>query len=414
MPQNIPMNAEAFIPAWNKSDRLRLWDYIVLFSCMVMLPAGVVHGLLGIDERTAFALVTPVILYLILVTQKFRVHKSIPMLVLTLMLTGALASSVAMSMSQLLMATALAVAVVVGRQLFLTLSKPKALRLASWFTLALLVGGVIGILYAMVGGPSLLDVRVGYRTTHLYLTTFSFAFIGGLIRPSGIFDEPGAFAMFVAIVTMFNDTLRQNRNLNHALIILLVFTGALAGLAMSALYLLSSNALRMRRMRSILFVGVLFAAFGVLGIAAPSNPISASLETFYSDRLEVQDGRIAGDNRSNQVADFFRLVDDEMLLRGAQGRYESYDSEDQSSNPFSIIFGYGLIMWVPYFILLLWLLATAIRNNFRNAYTSIGLFLLLLQRPYIYNMLWSVLIVATVWLLYTTAWRRPKRAVPTL
>jgi hypothetical protein len=127
----------------------------------------------------------------------------------------------------------------------------------------------------------------------------------------------------------------------------------------------------------------------------------------------VEDGRIVGDNRSNQVRDFFRLVDGDLLLRGAHGRYQDFDTVDQSSHPFSIIFGYGLIMWVPYFILLLWLLGTTIRNRFNNAYTSIGLLLLLLQRPFLYNMSWSVLIVSVVWLLYTAARQSPKCAVST-
>lgn len=408
-----PLPSDASFPVCKKAGRMRLADYAVLLLCMVVLPAGVIHGLLGLDERAVFALVTPVVLYFYLNTCNFRVQKSIPTLALALILTGVVASIVSMSMSQLLMGTALAVAVLVGRQLFLTLSKPGALRVVSWFALTLLVGGVIGVIYAMIGGEPLLDVRVGYRTTHLYLTTFSFAFIGEVIRPSGIFDEPGAFAMYVAILTMFNDTFRQNRRLNHALVVMLIFTGALAGLVMSILYLLCSNALRMQRTKSILLVGVMFAGIGMVSFVVPSNPLAVPLDTFYSDRLRIDDGKIVGDNRSNQVADFFQVVDSEVLLKGATGRYETYDTEDQSSNPFSIIFGYGFIMWVPYFILLLWLLATTIQSRFRNAYMSIGLFLLLLQRPYLYNMAWSVLIVATVWLCYTAARQRPKRTIST-
>lgn len=409
--QTTPIQNDVFIPAWNRTGRIRLLDYLVIFSCMVILPAGVVHGLLGIDERTAFALITPGMMFLLLINQKGRLHKSIPTLVLTLLLTGIVASTIAMSTSQLFMGAVLAVAFVLGRQLFLCLSKPKVLRLVTWFALALLVGGVIGIAYAFAGGPPLMEVPVGYRTTYLYLTTFSFAFIGNIIRPSGIFDEPGSLAMLVAIITMFNDTLRQNIRLNNVLVILLIFTGALAGLAMAVLYLVASNETRMRPTKYIILVGVFFAGVGILSFVAPSNLISNSIDTFYSDRLIVEDGRLVGDNRSNQITDFFQIVDGDILRRGAHGRYQSFDTTDQSSNPFSIIFGYGLIIWLPYLVLLLWLFGTTIKNGFRNAYTSVGLLLLLLQRPYLYNMSWSILILATVWLIYTSARKYPKHGV---
>lgn len=409
--QTVPMQNDVFIPAWNRTGRIQLLDYLIIFSCMVILPASVLHGLLSIDERTAFALVAPGILYLFWVAKKGKFHKSIPMLVLTLMLTGAVASTISMSTSQLLMGTMLASAIVLGRHLFFTLSKSKVLQVVTWFTLALLVGGVIGIAYAFAGGAPLMEVTVGYRTTYLYLTTFSFAFIGNTIRPSGIFDEPGSLAMYATIVTMFNDTLRQNPRLNNVLVILLIFTGALAGLAMAALYLVASNSMRARFARNITLVCVLFAGVGILSFVAPSNLISNSVDVFYSNRLTIEDGRLTGDNRTNQIIEFFQIVDRDILLAGASGRYEDFVGTDQSSNPFSIIFGYGFIMWVPYFILLMWLLRTTIHNRFRNAYSSVGLFLLLLQRPYLYNMSWSVLILATVWLIYTSARQRPKRTV---
>ena len=160
-----------------------------------------------------------------------------------------------------------------------------------------------------------------------------------------------------------------------------------------------------------MLVGALLAGYLLLSAFAPSNPVKMTVDTFYSDRFEVEDGRLAGDNRTNQVVDFFRLVDDEILLKGARGSRAETETEDMSSNPFSITFSFGLLISMPYFLLLVWLLVTTVRNNFRNSYTTIGLFLLLLQRPYLYHMSWSILIVATVWLIYHAARQRPRRAV---
>lgn len=411
MTQNPLMTTAADLSARGRTKRLGMLDNTVLLFCMVFIPSAVIQGLMGFDERMTFALFTPLILLLALVTHKSGIHRSIPGIVLFLLLTSAFASLLAGSNTQFLMGVSLSIAVAVGRQLFLTLSNPRALQVVTWFTFALLVGGVVGIAYARFGGMPLFDVAVGYRTTHLYLTTFSFAFVGDFVRPSGIFDEPGAFTMYVAIVTMFNDTLRRSQKLNLALVILLIFTGSLAGLAIALLFLLTSNSMGLRKKQSLLLVGALVSVYLVSSIIAPTNPIKITLDTFYSDRLMVQDGRLVGDNRTNQVAEFFRLVDDEILLTGAKNSGELSEAEDISSNPLSITFGFGLIISIPYFLLLLWLIAATVRNSFHNSYTTLGLFVLLLQRPYLYHMSWSILIVATVWLIYHNERDRRMRVV---
>jgi hypothetical protein len=403
------MSTEATFSVCNRINRLEILDIAVLLFCMGFIPSAVIQSLLSLDERTAFALSTPLILFLMHATRKFSIHRSIPVIGLFLLLTGACASLFAGSTTQFLMGVTLVIVVVMGRQLFLTLSKPKALRVVTWFTLALLMGGVISIGYVRLGGQPLFDLVVGYRTTHLYLTTFSFAFVGDFIRPSGIFDEPGAFSMYVAIVTMFNDALRQNQKLNLTLVTLVIFTGALAGLAMAVLFLLTSNSMGLRKKRSLVLVGSLVAAYLVLSGLAPTNPIRLAVDAFYSDRLKVQDGRLVGDNRTNQVSDFFRLVDDEILLKGATNSDKLGEAEDISASPFSITFGFGLIISIPYFLLLLWLIAVTIRNRFQNSYATLGLFMLLLQRPYLYHMSWSILIVATVWLIHYSERKRPIR-----
>lgn len=401
------MNGEAFVVGECRSNRTRPLDYLIVIACMVLIPSAVAQGIVGLDERTTFGLLVPVVLAVSVGANWPFASRIIPPLVFFLTLIGAVASILSQSFSQFLMGTSLAVAAFVGRQVYTTLSIPRVLRLVSWFTLAMLVGGVVGIVYILLGGGPLMSVQVGYRITHLYLTTFSFAIIGDtIIRPSGIFDEPGAFAMYVALVTMFNDTLRQNQRLTLAMMALMLFTGSLAGLGLFGLYFLSSNAMRESRKKAWGGASVLAATFLALSVVVPNNLVTTTFNAFYGDRLQIDNGRLAGDNRSNQVEDFFVLVDGTMLLNGATGATGIYDTEDMSSNPFSITYGYGLVISLPYFILLLWLASTTLRNNFRNSYTSLGLLFLLLQRPYLYHMSWSILILATVWLIYHTSRER--------
>jgi hypothetical protein len=388
---------------------VRPLDYVVVLICLVLVPSAVVHGLLGLEAKTVFAILAPFVLGGTLITNGASLQKSVPA-ILALTTIGAMASLIADSNSQLFMGATMSVATIAGLQLVRTLNKPKILRVVTWFTLLLLVGGILGLVYSVFGGRPLLEVKVVYRMSELYLTTFalaSFAQVGALIRPSGIFDEPGAFAMYVAIITMFNDTLQQNRRLNLALIGMLAFTGSLAGMFIVVLYFLTSNSARAYRKEVLALAAVLAGASFFLLQAYPSNPLTGAIDTFYSERLQVADGRLVGDNRSHQISDFFALVNDEILIQGTKkAPPNEFHDVDETSNPFSITFGYGLIISLPYFALLLWLALMTIRNRFHNSYTSLGLLLLLLQRPYIYNLSWSILILSAVWLLYLSSHSR--------
>jgi MFS family permease len=360
----------------------------------------VIQAMLGIDDKIAFGYLVPIVAlgFLISPRSQGKFQQSIPLMG-GLIVIGAVASAVSGSDSQFLMGGVLAIAVLAGQRLFYAMKKLDGLRFLSLFTVTLLVGGIVGLLYAYFVKRPLFEVQVGYRTTYLYLTTFSFANIGDFIRPSGIFDEPGAFAMYAAIITMFNDVLGQNRRVNIAILILMVFTGSLAGLFLTILYLVTSAFNRVHAIKGIALVLALAASYGVLHNALPDNPLDMALDTFYSGRLEVVDGRLEGDNRSIQVEEFFSLVDEDILTRGAKAMADKYQEVDQSSNPFSIIYGYGLIISIPYFALLVWLAFMTFRNRFHNSYATLGLLLLLLQRPYVYNMMWATMIAATVWLI---------------
>lgn len=391
---------------------LRPFDYLVILICLILIPSAVVHSLLGVDEKAAFASLSPLIIVGAIMANRFSAQKSGAVLCFALTTIGIAASIVADSDSQILMGATLSVAIVAGHQLFLTLTKREALKIVSWFTFALLAGGLVGMLYAYFVKQPLLELRVGYRTTYLYLTTFSFAEIGNFVRPSGIFDEPGALAMYAAMVSMFNDMLRQNRILNIAIVSLLIFTGSLAGLLVVVLYFLASNSERSFRKTSLVFIVLSLGGYYIASNAFPTNSLTSAIDTFYGERLQIVDGKLIGDNRSNQVAEFFSLVDEDIILRGQKAATKGYYFEDLTSNPFSITFGYGLIISLPYFALLVWLVVITFRNRFRNSYTSLGLLFLLLQRPYIYHMSWSILIASAVWLLYYSSYNQQFRRPP--
>jgi len=128
-------------------DNMAPFDYAVLFICLVIVPSGVIHGLVSLDSRYFFAAFAPMIIIGAIIRSRGVVLKnSIPYLLFFTVL-GSVASAIAQSFSQILMGTTFALAIIAGKQLCETLNKPKALALATNFTLALLVLGLIGLLY---------------------------------------------------------------------------------------------------------------------------------------------------------------------------------------------------------------------------------------------------------------------------
>ena len=386
--------------------RLTPLDYMVILLFLVIMPSAILHSIIGIENKIIFAFLVPPIIIATVWSRRWLRNASEGVTIFLLTMNGLLASLVADSYSQALMGVTLSASLLCGYQLMLTLRTNQALKIASWVAFALLVGGVIGIIYSFLVREPLYEIKVEYRTSYLYLTTFSIAAIGDFVRPCGIFDEPGAFAMYVAIITMFNDTMRVNRHLNVVLVSLLVFTGSLVGILLIALYFVTSNAMRAVRFASIAVLFALTVSIGVADYIFPDNPLGKAVDTFYSERFQIVDGALVGDNRSNQVAEFFELVDANIILRGQKASGRDYYEQDQAANPFSIVFGYGLIISLPYFLLVMWLLTITIRSGFRNSYATLGLFVLLLQRPYIYHLSWSIMIAALVWLIYSSTARR--------
>ncbi len=61
MQTDIRLSAGMSLTARQKLSRLRLLDYAVIILGILLIPSAVFQGLLGLDERTAFALFTPII-----------------------------------------------------------------------------------------------------------------------------------------------------------------------------------------------------------------------------------------------------------------------------------------------------------------------------------------------------------------
>jgi len=72
------------------------------------------------------------------------------------------------------------------------------------FFIVLLSGAFIGFTYAMAGGQPVFQFpNPDGRMNYFFLTTSTNTWIGNIIRPGGIYDEPGSFSFLLCVLAIF-------------------------------------------------------------------------------------------------------------------------------------------------------------------------------------------------------------------
>lgn len=361
---------------------------ILVNTVYLLLPSFVVQHYLGLEANATFAVSSTVCLLIVFHSRLGMIAPKTVYIILVLNFFGSVATYVSGAYSQLLMTATFSMCLLIallGWRMFVDIKVLNHLMVLCW---VIVIGAAIGFLYALSGQTPLFKLELFSRETYFYLTTFTNAVNGNLIRAAGIFDEPGALAMFITLIVALNEALGVNMRWNAALLFLGLVTGSLALFFILLAYL--TIKIVHRQYIYILLISLLF----ISAFISMEN-FSHIFEKFYLNRLEIVDGHVIGDNRTQQISHFFELVDWEMTIKGERGIGIEYDS-DLSSNPFSIYAGYGFIVWLPYFFLELWLLYCAFfyRPNLR--FPALALFLTLLQRPYIYSVHWGLIIAVVV------------------
>jgi hypothetical protein len=217
------------------------------------------------------------------------------------------------------------------------------------------------------------------------------------MRPSGVFDEAGALSFFTILVVCLNELGDGGRKRSLLLLCLGLIT-----LSMAHVFCFVAYSVIVFKKR-IMFVVLSFLI--VLGATGDFINEDSLLSLNFFRRFSVgETGQLVGDNRSNQVIEFFSLVDYDISRYGNNVMIKDYGHEvlnsDQSSNPFSIWFGYGFVMWLPYALTLVILFLSVLGQSESVKITSTLMLLLLLQRPYIYSLYWGFGIWSVIILMF--------------
>lgn len=388
-------------------DKTSISDSIFCVLLVLVFPSPIISSTTGIPH--SFLMITLGIL-LFSWNLIHGINKSIAALSLFIVTWGLLNSLLAHSKSQFGISILTASALTIAGFIKNTITEERSIATLNKFMIVILIGAWISIVYFLLNGSPILTIEnPDGRENNLFLTSLSNSSdyeFWEIIRPSGIYDEPGALSFCVIIIVILNE-LHNPRNKNSLMMMLLgLVTLSVAHAIMTTIYLIYYMFKFNWRFRMTILLISLISIFTIINIM-PSDTVIA---TNFINRFTIEDGRLRGDNRSNQVETFFRIIENDIDIttRGHQAitndsstkRY----SEDQSSNPFSMWFNYGLLTWMTYFFAMLYILHLTFKNiKISNIFISgVLLFILLLQRPYISDPGWGITVWLSILLIYRT------------
>ncbi|WP_162256448.1 hypothetical protein [Sphingomonas sp. Root710] len=361
---------------------------VLAVLCILAPTSHPLHGLLNWDIKYVYVASFVGLLAICFIGEREQTHSYRPLAIALLYFAfGILGTIISGAYHQIMIGivgSASVIAVYYSRRYIYS---EQAVRALNIITFCILAGAWIALIYALLGGGAIF-AAMNLETDKempFYLTSFTNSVQDGLIRPSGIFDEPGALAMFSIIVAIINDI--YGKNSSKTQLILLANLVTLSVMAFIALVIFWTSAFFVRGKRFVAFAVAFLATIALLAIPTARDIFS---ETVLS-RFRMEDGKFAGDNRSNQLENFFYYLDWNIIKKGYLTSYGRFDL-DMSSNPFSILFASGIFVWIPYFLICCMLLFLCFKNRKIGWAIPLTLLILILQRPYIYSLYWSFML----------------------
>ena len=350
---------------------------ILLIICSVVILSPIIPGVFNI--KSAYLNLFLVFFLFILIVLKYSLK--ISELIVFLLLISAILILTIITQSK----TNFNLFITFPFSLYIAWKVSRDTRLVNYLSMFLTLFVVVGLVlswiaffYVIQGGESIYMFKnPNGLSNNLYLTSFTNAKIGHLIRPAFIFDEPGAFSFVVCIVVVFRELLNKRR-----LITTLIILGGLVTLSLAHVFAVILYFIFVLNFKSKLnFALILLALMLITTDDARFN--------FFYDRFEIKEsGTIKGvSNRTRQLDNFYNAIESnpEIIFFG---NYMCHDNEggvcvdhgDMSSNPFTPIYLGGLLLFfiqlATYFIL------GRLALNFRFLFSSSLIAMILLQRPY--------------------------------
>lgn len=345
------------------------------------------HGYFGIPVKGFFIACITLLICTAFFYNNIKILPKYFYMSLLLILCGVVGSAVSQSSFQLIQCVTLAavfISVAINKRIICTnLCAKIIINLA----LVCLLCALVGYVYAFSGGEPLFSVLNEETALELpfYLTTFTNSVYGNTIRPAAFFDEPGALAMFSIMAAGVNEIYGGKKWMT----ILLIFLSSITFSLMAPIALLVFIIINHKFILKIENIKYIFITIIISIITYLIN--KDAIDFLLVDRLKIVDGAISGDNRMTQVYTFFSNINSQIFVNGSHA-LGLENGGGGVANPFTILYDSGFFVWIPYALLIFWLIYLSTKKGSNHQFPSLILALLLLQRPYIYSLYWSLFI----------------------
>lgn len=260
----------------------------------------------------------------------------------------------------------------------------------------LLVGAAISVVWVGFSGVEIAQFRnPDGRLSYLFPFSLTNSFWDRLIRPSAIYDEPGAFSFFIcAIVTMRQLTGFDERK-SFFILLLGIVTLSLAHVIYCLIFLFSM------RNRVWAFMALIVTALIGLVLVTGMGLTDIFYDVFLV-RFKITESGLHGDNRSMQLlSNFYYLAENPVVLIAGHSRdiladsflYRAMvaDGGEVGANPLNLLTRYGIFGSLPYYASIIFFLFSF--GIGRVWWCVFGFCLLIFQRDYMFVVSYSFCIV---------------------
>lgn len=270
----------------------------------------------------------------------------------------------------------------------------------TWVLIIVCMGAVGGLVYSLGGGAATLEiVNPDGRPAWLFATTMTNAVTQFGIRPAGIFDEPGALALFSMATVCLREAVGARRRDSVILAGLSVATLSLASLVAVSMYVaVVVVGDRNFRWRTILMI------VGVGGLVAVAVLSSAELfigaGEYLLGRVNALSENPLGDSRSSLFERALSVTSVGSIVFGLDPSCIQLEAECTNrfglfgENPLSPALQFGLGGAASYYVVMILLMRR--RGEGIVWGVSLIMFALLIQRPYVFQFGYVMLVGAFV------------------
>ncbi len=274
-------------------------------------------------------------------------------------------------------------------------------ELATRLTMVLLIGAVASFLFARIGAPPVFAItNPDGQDYFFFYTGFTNSYDDNFIRASAIYDEPGAFSMYICFVAAMRHLLGQEKRTTWIILGMGFITFSLAHLIYVICHFLAEQSSNRR------IVVLLAALAAALFLFITSMSLDSNIVLLSRLALSEDTNFFAGDNRSFQLFNAWANISDQpsSILFGMDSTcvFNQMICQEKfgvmGENPLSPLAFGGLLSELPYYVTIFLFLISPLFG--RRYIVALGMGLLFLQRPYVMGFSYALIAVVLLELVY--------------